>query len=181
MNKQIKNYAYYTIIKKEDILKNNDDLKNQNESYIAKYLLTKMLKQFNIELPNIKISPNGKPFFEKSNIFFNYSHTQKYIACVISNYEIGIDIEETNRIISDNISKKYLNGTIDNKKRIEQWVRKEAYSKMKGLGLLIDFKKIDINKLPTNNLFIDTKDYMCSIYCEGNVVYKEILLQKCKI
>lgn len=166
--------VYFTIVKKEDIIKYNVDLKDKSESLIARYILIKMLDYFDIETPNIIISKNGKPYFEDSNIFFNYSHSKKYIACGISNYELGIDIEETDRIISDSLSKKYLNGVIDNKKRIEQWVKKEAYSKMKGLGLLIDFKKLNLDELSINNKFAENKDYMYSIFCDGDVIFKEL-------
>lgn len=166
--------VYFIIVKKENIIKYNENLKIKNESLMAHYILKKMLDHFDVEVPNIIISKNGKPYFENSNIFFNYSHSKKYIACAISNYELGIDIEETDRMISDRLSKKYLNGIIDNKKRLEQWVKKEAYSKMKGLGLLIDFKKLDVNKLSINNKFAENKHCMYSIFCDGDVIFKEL-------
>ena len=104
------------------------------------YLLKKQLNYLKLQLPEICISANGKPYFINSNLFFNYSHSKNYIACAISFYEVGIDIEETTRNINDDISKKYLDNVIENEKRIETWVKKESYSKLNGLGFQIKFQ-----------------------------------------
>ena len=141
----------------------------------ARLILRKMLAYFNIKMPEIYTTSNGKPYFKDSNIFFNYSHSKNYVACVISTYEVGIDIEEINRNISDEIAEKYLNKEKDSLKRIETWVKKEAYSKLKGLGFQIKFKNIKLNEVIEKNLFISEKDYMCSIYCDNDdVEFKEL-------
>ena len=127
-----------------------------------------MLNYFNLKMEKIYTTQNGKPFFKDSNIFFNYSHSKNYIACTISNYEVGIDIEETSRNISDDIAKKYLNNEKSNLKRIEIWVKKESYSKLTGLGLQMNFENIELKKIRKKNCFIKNKDYMCSIYCDND-------------
>jgi 4'-phosphopantetheinyl transferase len=123
-----------------------------------------------LELPEIYISSSGKPYFKNSNLFFNYSHSKNYIGCAVSSYEIGIDIEETNRNINDDIAKKYLDNVIENEKRIEMWVKKESYSKLKGLGFQIKFQNVKLSEIKTKNLFIKEKEYMCSIYCDSDDV-----------
>ena len=45
---------------------------------VARHYKKLMQDYFDIETPNIIISKNGKPYFEDSNIFFNYSHSKKY-------------------------------------------------------------------------------------------------------
>ena len=165
--------VYYSIVNKKDITV--DYTSNRLETIQARIVLRKMLDYFNLKLPEIYTTPNGKPYFKDSNIFFNYSHSKNYIACAISSYEVGIDIEETNRNISDDISKKYLNNEKGNLKRIETWVKKEAYSKLKGLGFQIKFNNIKLNEITEKNLFISEKDYMCSIYCDNDdVEFKEL-------
>ena len=165
--------VYYSIVKRTNI-KVNDNIE-KNETKQAKIILKKMLDYLEKNIPEIYISLNGKPYFKDSNIYFNYSHSKNYIACAISYYEIGIDIEETTRKINDDIAKKYLDNVIGNEKRIETWVKKESYSKLKGLGLQMKFQNIKLDKIKTKNLFISGKDYMCSIYCDNDdVEFKEL-------
>ena len=121
-----------------------------------------------MSIPNILISKNGKPYFENSKLKFNYSHSKNFIAIVISTIEIGIDIEEKTRIVSDRISNKYLNNVSSNENRIKTWVKKESYSKMLGLGLKIGFDKINLEELKNVNFYsISNNDYYCSICYEG--------------
>ena len=168
-----KKIVYYSIVKKTDIkVDNTIDKMDTNQSL---FVLKSLLNYLGLEIPRIYISKHGKPKFEKSNIFFNYSHSKNYIACVISYYEVGIDIEETTRNINDDVAKKYLDNVIGNKKRIETWVKKESYSKLKGLGLQMKFKDIKLDDIKSKSLFIKEKEYMCSIYCDSNdVIFKEL-------
>lgn len=162
------NIVYYIIVQKDCI--NIDSITDK-----AQYILKCMLDYFNIKFPKIFIAEKGKPYFKDSDIFFNYSHSNNFIACAISNCEVGIDIEEKSRVISDRVSKKYLDNEIDSQKRIEKWVRKEAYSKLKGLGLSIKFQSINLQDLTEKNILINEKDYICSIYSDNsNVIFKDL-------
>ncbi len=166
MNKySLNDKAYYSIINKSKIIlsKSNEGL----ETLQARVVLKDMLNRFDVDLDKIIINENGKPYFKNLDLFFNYSHSKNYIACVISNYEVGIDIEEKNRIISDDISKKYLDGVENNNDRLTSWVKKESYSKMKGLGLQIGFNSIDFDS-NCKNILINNKNYICSIFCDNN-------------
>ena len=165
--------VYYSIVEKSDIKADNAIVKLETNQ--AMTLLKKQLNYLDLKLPEIRISANGKPYFKNSNLFFNYSHSKNYIACAVSFYEVGIDIEETTRNINDNIAKKYLDNVNGNKKRIETWVKKESYSKLKGLGLKIGFQNIKLSEIKTKNLYIKEKKYMCSIYCDNeDAFFKEL-------
>lgn len=177
------NTVYYSILKKSEI--SIDNLKKmpclrmnaKEETKKAYIILFKIAKKYLDELPEIIFNENGKPYFKDSNLYFNYSHSQNYIALAFSTAEVGIDIEETTRNISDSISKKYLDGENDKKKKIELWVKKEAYSKLKGLGLLMKFQNINLNEIPNKNIFISNRSYMCSIYSENNnAIFEELHL-----
>lgn len=169
------NFVYYSVVNKDNIIYN--DTSDKLETKLAQIVLKNMLKHFDLKLPEIYLSDSGKPFFKDSKIFFNYSHSKNYIACAISQHEVGIDIEQTNIIISDNISKKYLDNEEDNLKRIEIWVKKESYSKLKGLGLQIGFQNIKLDKLKEKSFFKKEKQYMFSIYCDSeNIEFKELSL-----
>ncbi len=162
---------YYTIVKKDDIL--FADGCSMHEK--ARYLLKWMLDYLGMEFCDIGISDYGKPYFKSGDIRFNYSHSNNYIACAVSFFEVGVDIEDTGRKISDRVSNRYLDGERDIKKRLEKWVRKEAYGKLKGLGLLIDFSKINLDEVCNKNIFINNEHYVCSIYSDySGVIFKEI-------
>lgn len=168
-----KKIVYYSIVKKTDI--DIDNIVNKLETDQAINVLKKQLNYFNLELPEIYILSNGKPYFKKSDLFFNYSHSKNYIACAIAFHEVGIDIEETSRKINDDIANKYLDNVIGNEKRIEMWVKKESYSKLKGLGIQIMLQDVKISEITTKNLFISKKEYMCSIYCDrDDVEFREL-------
>ena len=168
------NNLYYTIVNKSDI--NVSKSSNRLETDQARVVLERMLNIFGISLDEIVFNDNGKPYFKNSNIFFNYSHSKNYIACVISNYEVGIDIEEKTRIISDDVSIRFLNGVEDNKDRLFLWVKKEAYSKLKGLGLQIGFNNIGCDS-NIKDLLVDEDKYYCSIFCD----YYDIKFNKLNI
>ena len=169
------NIIYYSIVNKKNI--KIADTSQNNETKQAQIVLKRMLDYFNLKMPEIEVSKDGKPFFKGSKIFFNYSHSKKYIACAISLTEVGIDIEETDRIISDRVAEKYLDGEKNFLKRIEKWVKKESYSKLKGLGIQINFQNIKLEEIKENNHFIKQKDYMCSIYSnEKSMAFQELKL-----
>ena len=168
MHKQTK--AYYVIIDKSCI--NYNKIKTDTEKSI--YILKQMLNKLNMQFSTIIKTKNGKPSFKDSIIYFNYSHSKNYIACVVSYSNVGIDIEEKARIINDNVAKKYLDNVEGNENRIEMWVRKEAYSKLIGMGLQIGFDKLDIDSVECKSFFINENDYMCCIYCESDVVFEKI-------
>lgn len=170
--------VYYTIMNKSDIKINKK--MDKLETIQARLVLRNMLNYLDLKHSEIYLSPNGKPYFKNSNIFFNYSHSKNYIACAVSFCEIGIDIEETSRKISDNITKKYLEGEKNNKKRIEKWVKKESFSKLKGLGFQIKFQNIKLDNIKNNFFFINEEEYMCSIYCDSNdIAFKKLSLMEC--
>jgi phosphopantetheinyl transferase len=113
-----------------------------------------------MDLINLKIASNGKPYFENERVHFSLSHCNGYAASVVSKEgPVGIDIE----IIHERIKKvahKFLHSSeyekINRLTLNEQlvqfslcWATKEAMYKMhEKLG--IDFsKQLRIEELPT--------------------------------
>jgi 4'-phosphopantetheinyl transferase len=99
----------------------------------------------------------GKPYLKNyPDIHFNLSHSEKYVACAVSDSPVGVDIEYIHDI-DMNIAKHYFYGTEyeyilnnNNKKKafFELWVLKESYMKMTGLGfrLALDEFCIELNE-----------------------------------
>lgn len=164
-NKEIENfYLKLNHLDKKRI----DKIKNKtrkNQSIIGKILLCKLLKtEYNLNYFDLDFyyNENGKPYIKNTNIFFNISHSHDYVICVISNKEIGADIEKI-RNININSMKYYCtekeinyitNNKCDmNKKGFQIYTLKEAYIKMQGSNLNT-LKEIEFN--------IKNKNIQCS-------------------
>lgn len=102
---------------------------------------------------------DGRPAFKISNDCaalrsFNVTHSGGFVFCAFSDeVEVGVDFESADRAISERISKRlcsgseldYLGTLSPEDKRIfllKLFTRKEAVSKLLGLGITMDFKNI---------------------------------------
>ena len=136
--------------RKANSYKNINDKKTCAMAY---YLLCNGLKEeYNIENPTIKYNEYGNPYLrDNGNIFFNITHTKNIVACVISDKEVGIDIEEL-REYNEGVARKILNDdefekVKDDKDYTKYWTIKEAVCKCEGTGIAnFDFKNIDYTK-----------------------------------
>ena len=95
-------------------------------------------------MPPVLTTDRGKPYFAGSSVHFSITHTKKHAFCVLSEREVGIDAEETDRNISLKLADKILSPT--EKERFDAaadkrdallrfWVLKEAAAKCTGEGL----------------------------------------------
>lgn len=178
---------FFTLIKEQKQQKikkivNEDDKKR---SILGEILLINLLKEFKIDYYYIDIYKNkyGKPLIKNMNIYFNISHSNDYVVCIISNYEVGIDIEKI-RNIKKNIINQFAtpneiiyineNSNSFNQKCFEIFTLKESYFKCLGTDLN-NVKKVEfnlMNKLIKCNdvnfnfeLIYDINDYIIAI-CE---------------
>ena len=111
--------------------------------------------------------------------FINVSHSGRYLAVVVSKEkEVGIDIEriENSELLKDGERRVRRVASCGEQKirgnYLNNYVIKESYAKMLGLGLGIGFKRLDANKLLEKkecrfkNLSCD--DYICYV-CENKL------------
>ena len=96
------------------------------------------------DLPPILVTERGKPYFETSRLHFSISHTKKHAFCVLSDRNVGIDAEETDRNIDLRLAEKILSpmekqqfDAAEDKRLalLRFWVLKEAAAKCSGEGL----------------------------------------------
>ena len=93
------------------------------------------------ELPEILLTPNGKPYFAGNMPHFSISHTPNHVFCCVSDRNIGIDAEEMDRRIDIRLAKRILSPSELEKydgteaMLLKFWVLKEAYAKLTGRGL----------------------------------------------
>lgn len=128
-------------------------------SKTSKELLEIALKEEQITSYKISKSINGKPYINNSNIFYNISHKNKMVGLIISDSEVGLDIEY---IDTENIKRKSTlkyfftekerESITNNEELLTLWTKKESYIKLNG-GMLRDAIGLDINN---TNVIYDT-------------------------
>ena len=128
-------------------------------SKTSKELLEIALKEEKITSYKISKSINGKPYIDNSNIFYNISHKNKMVGLIISDSEVGLDIEY---IDTENIKRKSTlkyfftekerESITTNEELLTLWTKKESYIKLNG-GMLRDAIGLDINN---TNVIYDT-------------------------
>ena len=103
---------------------------------------------------------HGSPYIAGSSLqaerFISITDTKNYWACAIEDYPIGIDMEESGRVIKPEIAKRlhkdeqdYLaalseGGREWSEEFLSIWTRKEAYSKLCGKGLKLGFSRFSV-------------------------------------
>ena len=128
-------------------------------SKTSKELLEIALKEEKITSYKISKSINGKPYIDNSNIFYNISHKNKMVGLIISDSEVGLDIEyiDTENIKRESTLKYFFTekerkSITTNEELLTLWTKKESYIKLNG-GMLRDAIGLDINN---TNVIYDT-------------------------
>lgn len=145
--------------------------KNENDrllSVMAGVLLEKAMQDFDVHYPLIRDGLGYMHSAGKDKLFFSISHSKNLAVCVVSKFNIGIDIEDIHRFekkkyldINSGFSKRVLSE--EEKIFLEQncnsttisniWTRKESYSKILGKGIAMDLRTI--------NTLNDSQFYSC--------------------
>ncbi len=180
-------------------LRFEEDIKRSTYAELmVRYLACTKLGINNQEV-HINYNQYGKPYLSNnSKVYFNLSHSGKWIICGWSTHEIGVDIEQ---VIEFDIadmeqclarSEKLMLESIPVSNRgemaIELWTLKESYAKYKGLGLYlplntfsfelthpIQYKGVVEDNLYFYQMYV-ADDYKLAICCEDrNVTGVELL------
>ncbi|TGE38958.1 4'-phosphopantetheinyl transferase superfamily protein [Desulfosporosinus fructosivorans] len=170
---------------KVDRLGNNRD---KILSILAYLLLLYGLKKEgrDTSLMEIRYNEYGKPFlWNTDSVCFNLSHCIEGAACVISTFEVGIDIQEI-RPVNDSILKKVCSQTeIKTIKAAinmdaeftRYWTMKESFLKAIGTGIINDLKIITFDEIGKNQAYrlgynINTfseKRFILAVCTKGNI------------
>ncbi len=134
--------------------------RHQEIYLLQRAILRLLLEHFigkKLRKDDFAISPFGKPYLRSRELNFNLAHSENFTIYAFSkNEEIGVDIEEEQRLISVNeISslccstnelRELMDLDKDQKKSffLALWTRKEAISKALGMGLNLDFRTLDV-------------------------------------
>lgn len=133
-------------------------------------LLDIVLKDNNIKKYSIFYNKYGKPYLKKINKYFNISNTKNISVCVFSDKEIGVDIEyiRYNELVMKRMFTLEECEFVNNSKNKAEiftliWTIKESYSKLLGLGLNYNFKKIDTFKIKNKINIKKYQNYIVTI------------------
>lgn len=151
-------------------------LKDKIKNGLAYLLLIYALKEEGVfkEMPEFEYNEHGKPFLTNyPNWYFSLSHCRTAVCCVLSNKEVGIDIEKI-ASYKESLANYVCNAeelvTLQNSKNkanefYRLWTRKEAVFKMFGSGITKEIK--DILYTPNTNVEShNIGDLWVSISCE---------------
>lgn len=128
----------------------------RSQMIAAELLLNHAVKECfpHMELPlHIVTGSESKPYFEDNPFFFSISHSGRYVACALADYEIGLDLQKlsqvretiVNRCFSE-IEREYLRQSDDvNTAFTEIWCLKESYVKALGTGLKTSFSSFSLS------------------------------------
>lgn len=134
------NKGYFNAIEKR---KNIDSVK---ESFAALALLRELLRMSDIEADRLvfRRCESGKPYFEDANLHFSLSHSKGYVAAALSDSSpVGLDLEcacvppDKARRLAERWFNESEKSEISNRSEdfTRIWTKKEAYAKMRGIGL----------------------------------------------
>jgi 4'-phosphopantetheinyl transferase EntD len=58
------------------------------------------------DLPEIRVTDRGKPYFPEGKYHFSISHTKNHAFCILAEYNVGLDAEERNRKVHLKLAEK---------------------------------------------------------------------------
>lgn len=129
--------------------------KTEQTAFAQKLLLEALSREYGItRLPEVARTPLGKPFFPAyPEIQFNYSHSKRAAACILSREAAGIDLEQV-RSYQEKTARRFCCeqewNWLQRQPDLDQawiriWTLKEAWLKYLGTGLRTDLQKLDIS------------------------------------
>lgn len=115
-------------------------------SALMQCTVPELLESLETPLPfAYRYGQGGKPYFENYPFYFNLSHSGDYVACALSEREVGIDLQEHRGAAFERVAKRYFSpaevfALMQAQDRaaffFRLWARKEAYGKLSGKGIM---------------------------------------------
>lgn len=180
--------VFHTIFEKVNIQRREKVLRCKNEtdklrSLMSGYLLRVALEREGMAYEDMlfSVEKNGKPVIDtKPSVHFSLSHAGDYAVCVISDQNVGVDIETkiksffsqeerlksiAQKILTKEESEQFAHAAKEVKVELflQFWTRKESYSKADGRGLGIGLEQVFTQTKEFYSQWLD-KDTYLSIY-----------------
>jgi len=125
---------------------------DKTRSLAAELLVRELLQSLGITTAVLHRHLNGQPYLTGCDLFVSISHSDRMVACALSEGPIGIDIERIRpldlkicRHLCTEEEKAYCGEDLH--RLFEIWTAKEAWFKKQGTGIT-DLKSVNILPLP---------------------------------
>ena len=123
---------------------------DRKRSLGAGIMIRKLLGENGLSESSLKYSENGKPAVD--HLYFNISHAGDYVVGVVSDCEVGCDIEQNVNApleIAEHYfyssEREYIEAAVDpGKAFFTLWTLKESYMKMTGRGMGLPLDSFEI-------------------------------------
>ncbi|MBE7049455.1 MAG: 4'-phosphopantetheinyl transferase superfamily protein [Ruminococcaceae bacterium] len=148
--------------------------KDKNLSVGSQFVLVYALEKQGYDFSRliIKKKKNGKPYVENENVYFSLSHSGNMVLCGVSDFPIGVDIQEMtdyNPPVAKRFFKQNEQRAISAAENSEDkknmffriWTLKEAYAKMTGEGLG-GFRNFEV--VPEKGLLKSLSELGCRLF-----------------
>jgi len=153
-------------------------LDDRKRSVLAFVLLQRALREeYGItEVPEFVYNEFGKPSLPNLPVHFSISHCKDAVTCVVSDYNIGIDVESivpynpdvARRVCSPAELEMLEQSSNKDMDFIKLWTVKEAISKYEGMGLSMPFAEVTISRYLIHTEHYADKNYFSTV-CYGNL------------
>ncbi|MBP5376111.1 MAG: 4'-phosphopantetheinyl transferase superfamily protein [Bacteroidaceae bacterium] len=126
---------------------------------------------------DFNVNPNSKLSTLNSKLYFNLSHCKNAVACVVSDQEIGVDVETIGRY-SESLARHVLSpdefdlvasSPTPQIPFIRLWTQKEAIVKLTGRGIDDDLPNL---LFKYNNVVLHTEEHLDKGYILSIATYK---------
>ena len=189
----INNVGKYNYVLSCDRKKKADRYKfeaDKKRCMLAEFLLRDALTKFGCKCDgeiNYIYNEHEKPYLRDfSDVFFNISHSGEYVVCIVSNVEVGIDIEKVADINLDIAKRFFAKGEYEMIMALENesdrldafysiWTKKEAYIKSIGQGIGFGFENFDTTSKDFTYKFQEldlVSEYKCSLCSKEEIALK---------
>lgn len=159
--------------------------KNQLQSIWAGLLLEYGLQEQGLKGKELTFLKNedGKPYIaEYPGLYYNLSHSKEYVALVMDEYPVGIDVEGLRVGYQKLVSRFFAEDEIASLRDswsdqlfTKLWTRKESYLKSTGYGMRMPLKgfstlgeQVQVNEQMSDEMLDDAVYYLASASLEEN-------------
>lgn len=126
--------------------------------FVASHVALRAVLARYVELVDITVDTNGKPYLAGGGVRFNLSHSGELAAVAVADQEVGIDVQEVRTLHdADALARRILAPNEAGADVLRAWARKEAVVKATGEGLRRNLADVQVYP-PAGPWWVDDLD-----------------------
>lgn len=158
-------------LERQEKIKNCVRVEAKMQCFATGLLLEYVFQKYGLKTQDIKKGAFGKP--EADGIYFNLSHSDGLVLCVVGDKKVGCDVEavkEAPKRLAERFfsvgEQQYLlqfRGKLYDEQFFRVWTAKESYIKMTGEGMHLPMQAYEINLAHEITVYRDEIMQECSL------------------